>query len=94
VPDDTEMEEDVEEESEGSLESYGDLDPTLLSEFDLGTARILAQELKDLTMLVRFDRRARIVKWKNGYKTFLPWLADKGPLAENRRVGVSFKSGF
>jgi hypothetical protein len=89
-----EMEEDVEEESDGSIESYGDLDPTQLSDFDLGTARILAQELKDFTMLIRFDRRTRVVKWQNGYKMFLPWLAGKGRLSENHRVRVSFKSRF
>jgi hypothetical protein len=87
-----EMEEDVEEESDGSIESYGDLDPTQLSDFDLGTAWILAQELKDFTMLIRFDHHARVVKWQNSYKTFLLWLTGKGRLSENRRVRVSFKS--
>ena len=72
--------------------SYGPVNPSTLTALQLETQRSIALESKDLTALVLFDRRAGVVEWSNGYRTFLPFLASNEPDAENDRACVSSHS--
>ena len=40
---------------------------------------------------MRFDSRARTIKWTNGYTTFLPWFVSNG---RNIRTSVSVESAL
>lgn len=76
-------------QSYSDLDDYADLPSSAWEQVDVGLQNLCDANKQDLTLFRPHHSRAGTMMWRNGYKTYLPWIDSNDPQAPNARADAS-----